>query len=88
VWLPGSRVCAELGHKDELNRANMWQDPDRSWLRGGIKGLVQVMLEFSFFKLVVPPSARRGRTISDMKYLVPHPFGVGGNQTVSIFIGP
>jgi hypothetical protein len=26
VCLPGVQVCAELGHKGELDRANRWQD--------------------------------------------------------------
>jgi hypothetical protein len=27
AWLPGARGYAEPGHKDELDRANMWRDP-------------------------------------------------------------
>jgi hypothetical protein len=50
---------------------------------------VQVMLEFSSFKLVVPPPlAKRGGTISGMEYLVPQSFTAGRNWAVSRFIGP
>jgi hypothetical protein len=31
VWLPGSQAHVEMGHKDELNWHDKWQDPAYSW---------------------------------------------------------
>jgi hypothetical protein len=45
-------VRVELGHKDELDRADRWQDPACGH-HDGIKGLVQIAPGFSSFKLVV-----------------------------------
>jgi hypothetical protein len=42
---------------------------------------------FRSFRLVIPPLARRGGTISGMKYLVPQSFAAGGNWVVSRFFG-
>jgi hypothetical protein len=31
AWLPGSQARAKLGHKDELNQVDRWQDPTCLW---------------------------------------------------------
>jgi hypothetical protein len=45
----------------------------------GQNGSLRIVPRFSSFKLVVSSLARRGRTISDMEYLVPQPFSAEGN---------
>jgi hypothetical protein len=45
----------------------------------GQKGPVRIVPGFSSFKLVIPPSAMRGGTISGMEYMVPLPLAAGGN---------
>jgi hypothetical protein len=55
---------------------------------GGTKGPVRIVSEgLVICRLVVPPLARRGGTISSMEYLVSQLFATGVNWVVSRFVG-
>jgi hypothetical protein len=88
VWLPRSRACAEPGYKDELNQADRWYDPACRGCCGGTKGPMRIVPEaLVLCRMVVPPLARGGGTISSMEYLVSQLFAAGVNWVVSKFVG-
>jgi hypothetical protein len=49
AWLLGAWAHAMLGHEDEVDWADKWQNPTRSWLLRWEKGLVQMALRCSLF---------------------------------------
>jgi hypothetical protein len=53
VWLPRAQTRVELGHKEELDRADRWQNPGRPLSLSGDKRTGADRARFSSFKLVV-----------------------------------